>query len=64
YTSVDYSKSSAILMGSESEGLSDFWISKANERIIIPMHGKIDSMNVSNAAAVVIYEALRQRSVE
>lgn len=64
YTSVDYAKSSAILMGSESEGLSDFWISKANERIIIPMHGKIDSMNVSNAAAVVIYEALRQRSVE
>jgi len=61
YHLIDYKKPTAILMGSESEGLSDFWINNAHERIIIPMKGKIDSMNVSNAAAIVIFEALRQR---
>ena len=61
YDETDFKKSSAILMGSESFGLSDFWLQKADEQIIIPMFGKIDSMNVSNAAAIVIFEALRQR---
>jgi TrmH family RNA methyltransferase len=61
YHEVDYSKPSAIVMGTESTGLSDRWISEATENIIIPMQGKIDSMNVSTAAAVVIFEAARQR---
>ena len=61
YDETDFKKSSAILMGAESVGLSAFWLQKADEQIIIPMHGKIDSMNVSNAAAIVIFEALRQR---
>lgn len=51
----------AILMGSEAQGLSDFWLKNATEQVIIPMRGSIDSMNVSNAAAILIYEALRQR---
>lgn len=61
YDEVNFKQSSAILMGSESQGLSEFWLEKAAEKIIIPMAGKIDSMNVSNAAAIVIFEALRQR---
>jgi TrmH family RNA methyltransferase len=64
YHSFDYSGPSAFLLGSESEGLSDFWLEHADEAIIVPMHGKIDSMNVSNIAAVVVFEALRQRAVE
>jgi len=61
YQNSNYKNSTAILMGSESFGLSDFWLKKANHQIIIPMRGKIDSMNVSNAAAVVVFEAVRQR---
>jgi TrmH family RNA methyltransferase len=62
YNEVDYTKPSAIIMGTESVGLSEIWVRNANENIIIPMRGKIDSMNVSTAAAVVIFEATRQRS--
>jgi len=61
YHEIDYSKSSAIVMGTESQGLSDYWVKNSTENIIIPMQGKIDSMNVSTAAAVVIFEASRQR---
>ena len=62
YTESNYRNGSAFLLGSESSGLSTFWQKNADEHIVIPMLGKIDSMNVSNAAAVVIYEALRQRN--
>jgi TrmH family RNA methyltransferase len=48
-------------MGTEATGLSETWVKNATANIIIPMHGKIDSMNVSNAAAVVVFEAVRQR---
>jgi TrmH family RNA methyltransferase len=61
YHLTDFTKASAIVMGTESTGLSDAWIKNADANIIIPMHGKIDSMNVSNAAAVVVFEAKRQR---
>ena len=61
YHEVDYTNSSAIIMGTEAVGLSDAWIDSSNENIIIPMQGKIDSMNVSTAAAVVVFEASRQR---
>jgi RNA methyltransferase, TrmH family len=61
YHEVDYMQSSAIVMGTEATGLSDIWVKNATANIIIPMLGKIDSMNVSNAAAVVVYEAMRQR---
>lgn len=63
YHQVDYKQASAIVLGTESIGLSDIWVKNATANIIIPMHGKIDSMNVSNAAAVVVFEALRQRTV-
>lgn len=61
YHAQDYQKPTAFLLGSEADGLSSFWIEKADEKVIIPMRGKIDSMNVSNAAAVLIFEAVRQR---
>ena len=61
YHLVDYTKPCAIVMGTESTGLSEIWTKNSNTNIIIPMRGKIDSMNVSNATAVVVFEALRQR---
>jgi TrmH family RNA methyltransferase len=62
YTQIDYTASSAIVLGTESTGLSPEWIRNSDANIIIPMHGKIDSMNVSNAAAVIVFEARRQRN--
>ncbi|MFM7328567.1 MAG: TrmH family RNA methyltransferase [Bacteroidota bacterium] len=61
YHTVDYLQPSAIVMGTEATGLSTQWVAAANAAIIIPMRGKIDSMNVSTAAAVVVFEAMRQR---
>lgn len=61
YHTVDFTKPSAIVMGTEATGLSDTWITEHQNAIIIPMRGKIDSMNVSTAAAVVVFEARRQR---
>lgn len=61
YHLMDYTKPSAIVMGTEATGLSDVWIENSDANIIIPMQGKIDSMNVSTAAAVVVFEAKRQR---
>jgi TrmH family RNA methyltransferase len=62
YTSIDFRNACAIVLGAESTGLSKFWITNSDQKIIIPMRGKIDSMNVSNAAAIIIFEALRQRN--
>jgi TrmH family RNA methyltransferase len=61
YHEVDYTKPCAIIMGTESTGLSERWLNNSTQNIIIPMQGKIDSLNVSTAAAVVIFEATRQR---
>ena len=61
YNKIDFTIPSAIVMGTESTGLSDIWIRNADATVIIPMRGKIDSMNVSNAAAVLVFEACRQR---
>lgn len=51
----------AFILGAEDTGLSDFWIESADVRISIPMRGRADSLNVSHAAAVLVYETLRQR---
>jgi RNA methyltransferase, TrmH family len=64
YHRVDYTRSCAIVMGTEATGLSDIWLENGESNIIIPMQGKIDSMNVSTAAAVVIFEAKRQRNFQ
>jgi TrmH family RNA methyltransferase len=64
YDQSDLTKPTAIVMGTESTGLSDKWVKAADARIIIPMHGRVDSMNVSVSAAVVVFEAIRQRKVK
>jgi TrmH family RNA methyltransferase len=61
YHQIDFTVPSAIVMGTEATGLSDVWVKSGDANIIIPMQGKIDSMNVSTAAAVVVFEAKRQR---
>ena len=61
YHVQDYTKPSAIVVGTEATGLSDEWLDNATKKIIIPMLGKIDSMNVSVAAGILVYEAKRQR---
>ncbi|NNJ88085.1 MAG: RNA methyltransferase [Eudoraea sp.] len=62
YTKADYTGATAFVVGTESTGLSDEWLSKADAQIIIPMEGSIDSMNVSVSAAILIFEAKRQRN--
>lgn len=61
YFEVDFRKPGAIVMGTEATGLSPEWVKAATSNIIIPMMGQADSMNVSTSAAVVIFEARRQR---
>jgi TrmH family RNA methyltransferase len=60
YTS-DYTGPVAIVVGTESIGLSASWIHASDINVIIPMKGQIDSMNVSVSAAVLLFEAVRQR---
>ena len=61
YQDSDFSAPSAIVMGTEADGLTDFWLDNADARIKIPMRGKIDSLNVSVSTAVLAFEAMRQR---
>jgi TrmH family RNA methyltransferase len=51
-----------LLLGSEAHGLSGYWLDRADSLVRIPMHGMADSLNVATAAAVLVYEAVRQRS--
>lgn len=61
YHSQDYMQPSALVVGTEATGLTDEWRAASTKNIIIPMQGAIDSMNVSVAAAILIFEAKRQR---
>ncbi len=61
YTSVDLTGPLAIVLGSEAEGLTPAWHDPRVQAISIPMAGIADSLNVSIAAAVLLYEAVRQR---
>jgi RNA methyltransferase, TrmH family len=53
----------AIAVGSETHGLSAPWLGQAGVTLRIPMFGRADSLNVAAAAAIVVYEAVRQRIV-
>ncbi|MFD2824256.1 TrmH family RNA methyltransferase [Lacinutrix iliipiscaria] len=61
YHTQDFTKATAFVVGTEATGLSEEWLKYATQNIIIPMQGEIDSMNVSVAAGILIFEAKRQR---
>ena len=61
YTNADMRGGTAIVVGSEDEGLSQAWIDGSDLHVKIPMLGKNDSLNVSTASAILLYEAMRQR---
>lgn len=62
YWSVDYRRPTAIVLGSEAQGLSTQWRGTGRRAVRLPMRGTGDSLNVSAAAAAVLYEAVRQRT--
>ena len=62
YHTQDYTGPTAIVVGTEAAGLTEEWREHATKNINIPMQGAIDSMNVSVAAAIIIFEAKRQRN--
>lgn len=61
YYNTNMSTPTAIVMGTESTGLTNFWRQASNAKIKIPMLGELDSLNVSVSAAILCYEAVRQR---
>ena len=63
FTKPDLTKPTALFVGTEKHGLTDFWLQKADERVRIPMAGKVNSLNVATSGALLLYEAMRQRSV-
>ena len=63
YYDADMRKGTAIVMGTEATGLTDMWRQVATSHIRIPMLGRLDSLNVSVSAAILLFEAVRQRTV-
>ncbi len=61
YTEADLRQPICIAVGTEDEGLSSFWLEQADWQVRIPMQGRVNSLNVATATAIVLYEALRQR---
>lgn len=61
---IDFTKKTAIVLGNEHRGVSDEATNLADIKIQIPMFGMVQSLNVSVAAAIIIYEAVRQRKVK
>ena len=63
YYDQDMVRPTAIVMGTEATGLTDVWRKAADAHIRIPMLGQLDSLNVSVSAAILMYEAVKQRSL-
>jgi 23S rRNA (guanosine2251-2'-O)-methyltransferase len=61
YTEVDMKAGCVIILGAEDTGIDEELLRFSHEQIRVPLRGKIDSLNVSAAAAVILYEAVRQR---
>ena len=61
YHTENYTTPTALVVGTEANGLTELWRTESKQNIIIPMQGEIDSMNVSVAAAILLFEAKRQR---
>lgn len=64
YYDVDFTPSTALVFGTEATGLTGFWREKADAHIMIPMMGKMDSLNVATSVAILSYEALRQKNLK
>ncbi|MBX3056872.1 MAG: RNA methyltransferase [Anaerolineae bacterium] len=64
YTAVNLQKPVALVMGSEANGLSQTWLDAADTRLLIPMFGQVDSLNLSVSTALLLYEVVRQRRKE
>jgi RNA methyltransferase, TrmH family len=64
YTEVDLRAPVAVVVGTEDEGLTEFWMRNADIQVRIPMAGRVNSLNVSIAAALITYEIVRQRNGE
>ena len=63
YYGTEMTAGTALVMGSEALGLGDAWRTAADAHILIPMNGIVDSLNVSVSAAILLYEAVRQRNI-
>lgn len=63
YTDADFKQSVAIVMGSEDKGIDEGIMERVDEQIKIPILGEIESLNVSVAASLMVYEAIRQRGL-
>ena len=63
YTAIDWKKSAALILGPESTGLLESELSAARQILSIPMYGEVESLNVSVAAGIALFEAVRQRTV-
>ncbi|RKF22113.1 tRNA (guanosine(18)-2'-O)-methyltransferase TrmH [Alginatibacterium sediminis] len=63
FRSIDYTKPTAVLMGQEKDGISQEALALADQDIIVPMVGMVQSLNVSVASALIMYEAQRQREI-
>ena len=61
FTEVDMTQGVALVVGAEQYGLSETWMTQADEPVVIPMLGQADSLNVAAAATILLYEAVRQR---
>ena len=64
YRELDFTKKTCFVLGAEKWGLSDELVSKVDECIFIPMRGMVQSLNVSVAASILLFEAVRQRNDE
>jgi len=64
YNSIDYNKPLAIVMGSEEDGISDNILSQTDEKVKIPIFGKVESLNVSVATGIMIYEVVKSRNIK
>lgn len=63
YYDIDMVRPTAIAFGTEADGLTEFWRSISDGKVIIPMAGKLDSLNVSVSVAILAYEAVRQKNI-
>lgn len=64
YTAVNLQNPVALVMGSEATGLSQTWLGAADTRLLIPMYGQVDSLNLSVSTALLLYEVVRQRGLQ